>query len=175
MPDRSDGFYASDDFDILNRVTAIRENGAISGISVLARYAYDPMGRRSDVSFGNGTSRNYAYDTAGRPIGVKIDLAGTAGDLTIGAVAGSGSPITRNPAGQITSIMRDNYSYAWTAHSTSSATARPTVSISTTTKPQSSLNHNLKSVPLVLPGYNHQWEQPNSKLTTSAKLCGFSA
>jgi YD repeat-containing protein len=49
-----DGFYAGYDVDVSGAVTAIRENGAASGIGVLAAYAYDNYGRRTSVSRGNG-------------------------------------------------------------------------------------------------------------------------
>src|SRR5205814_7870217 len=37
--------YTNYDFDALNRVSAIRENGATSGVGVLASYGYDPLSR----------------------------------------------------------------------------------------------------------------------------------
>lgn len=113
----SDGLYVQYDYDQLGRVTKIRENGAATGVGVLASYTYKPTGQRDTVSYGNGTARAYAYDSAGRAIGVKIDLAATLNDLTIGQVSGVGSPVTYNPAGQIVSLTRSNDLYAWTAHS----------------------------------------------------------
>jgi len=104
-------------FILIRLSTSIRENNAASGIGVLATYSYTPTGQRAAVTYGNGTSRSYAYDTAGRTIGVKLDLAGTEHDLVIGAVAGTGTPVAYNPAGQIVSLSRSNDLYAWTAHS----------------------------------------------------------
>ena len=108
----SDGQYVDYDLDNAYRVTKIRENGASSGIGVLATYAYDDLGRRSSVAYGNGTSRTYAYDLLDRLTGLKIDLAGTSNDLIIGKV-GTGTDITYNPASQITSIARSNDAYAY--------------------------------------------------------------
>lgn len=111
-----DAFYVQYDYDPLGKVTAIRENGASSGVGVLAAYSYDSLGRRTGIAYGNGTSRSYAYDAIGRLAGLKVDQAGTSADLVIGQVAGVGSPITYNPAGQILSTERSNDSYAWTGH-----------------------------------------------------------
>lgn len=109
----SDGHYVNYDYDPAGRVTAIRENGASSGIGVLATYAYDNLGRRSGVTYGNGTSRSYAYDAISRGTGLKLDLAGTTNDHIIGKV-GTGTDIGYNPASQITSIVRSNDAYAYT-------------------------------------------------------------
>ena len=35
----SDGFYVSYDYDVLGRMTKVRENGAVQGTGVLASYA----------------------------------------------------------------------------------------------------------------------------------------
>ena len=113
----ADGLNVVYQYDQLNRVTRIRENNAGSGIGVLASYSYTPSGQRAAVTYGNGTSRNYAYNTAGRTTGVKLDLAGSVHDLVIGAVAGAGTPLAYNPAGQIVSLSRSNDLYAWTEHS----------------------------------------------------------
>jgi RHS repeat-associated protein len=107
-----DGHYVAYDYDSVNRVIKIRENGASSGIGVLASYVYDSLGRRSTVAYGNGTSRGYAYDPVNRLTGLKIDLAGTTNDLIIGKV-GTGSDIAYNPASQIVSIARTNDAYAY--------------------------------------------------------------
>lgn len=112
-----DGFYVTYDYDQLGRVRAIRENGAASGVGVLANYAYDAQGRLTGIAFGNGTARSFAYDTAGRPSGVNIDLAGTGADQVIGRIGTTGTAVAYNPAGQITLIAHSNDSYAWTAHS----------------------------------------------------------
>lgn len=109
-----DGVYASYDYDVVGNVTAIRENGATSGIGVLASYGYDSLGRRTTVTYGNGTTRTYAYDPVSRLSGLKIDLAGTSYDQIIGAVGGNGTAIGYNPANQIAAISRTNDTYAWT-------------------------------------------------------------
>lgn len=110
----ADGFYADYDYDNTGRVTAIRENGATSGVGVLAQYSYDSRGRRSSVTYGNGATRTYAWDAVSRLTGLQVNLAGTASDLTIGKIGSIGTPIAYNPASQIVSIARSNSAYAWT-------------------------------------------------------------
>ena len=112
----SDGFYVNYDYDTVGNVTKIRENGATSGVGVLAAYAYDDLGRRTGVTNGNGTSRTYAYDAVSRLAGLKIDPTGTTNDLIIGAVGGTGTAVSYNPASQITGITRSNDAYAWSGH-----------------------------------------------------------
>lgn len=46
---------------VTGEVSAIRENGATSGIGVLATYGYDDLGRPSSLMRGNGTVTGYAY------------------------------------------------------------------------------------------------------------------
>lgn len=58
--------YANYDYDLLGNVTFIRENGATSGVGVLATYQYDSLSRRSSVTFGNGVSQSFTYQ-AGAP------------------------------------------------------------------------------------------------------------
>jgi YD repeat-containing protein len=43
-----------------------RENGASSGVGVLATHAYDPLGRRLSLTRGNSSSTAYQYDGASR-------------------------------------------------------------------------------------------------------------
>ncbi len=109
-----DGFYVNYDYDNAGNVTAIRENGATSGVGLLASYNYDNLGRRTAIAYGNGTGRNYEYDAVSRLSGLKIDLAGTTNDQLIGAVGGIGTPITYTPSSQISSLTKSNDTYAWT-------------------------------------------------------------
>lgn len=102
-------FYVTYDVDTLGEVTAIRENGAASGIGVLATFGYDDLGRRTSLTRGNGTSTAYSYDAALRLTTLTQQLAGTAQDLTV--TLGS-----YNPAGQIGSKVSSNDVFAWTAH-----------------------------------------------------------
>jgi RHS repeat-associated protein len=102
-----DGFYVTNDYLVTGEVSAIRENGAASGVGVLATYNYDNLGQRTGITRGNGTSTSYGFDPASRLSSLGQDLASTAYDLNLG--------FTYNPAGQIASTTRSNDSYAWTA------------------------------------------------------------
>lgn len=98
------------DHDVLGNVTAIRENGATSGVGVLASYAFDNLGRRTSVTFGNGSAQSFAYDPVSRLSTLTNNLNGSATthDLT--------QSFTFNPASQIASATRGNDAYAWGGH-----------------------------------------------------------
>lgn len=103
-----DGFYVEYDYLTTGEVAAIRENGATSGVGVLASYGYDQLGRRAGVARGNGTSSSYSYDSSERLSALSENLAGAGYDFTHG--------FGYNPAGQITSQTRSNDAYAWSGH-----------------------------------------------------------
>jgi RHS repeat-associated protein len=104
-----DAFYAQYDYDLVGAVTAIRENGAVSGAGVLALYAYDDLGRRVSLTRGNGASEAAAFDGASRLVQLTQNLAGTSDDLTI--------DFTYDAAGGIVSRTLSNAAYAWAAPS----------------------------------------------------------
>ncbi len=104
----ADGSYIDYDYDVTGNVTAIRENGATSGVGVLATYAYDNLGRRSSVTRGNGTVTTYGYDPASRLSSLAQDLGGSAHDQT--------TTLGYNPAGQIDTLTKTNDVYAWGSH-----------------------------------------------------------
>ncbi|MBP6579937.1 MAG: RHS repeat-associated core domain-containing protein, partial [Sphingorhabdus sp.] len=95
-------------YDVTGNVTAIRENGATSGIGVLASYGYDNLGRRSSVTYGNGVLQSYAFNANQRLQTLSSNLAGTAQDQT--------ATLAYNPAGQIDSLTKSNDAYAWNGH-----------------------------------------------------------
>jgi RHS repeat-associated protein len=103
-----DGFYVDQDYLVTGELQHIRENGASSGVGVLATYAYDDLGRRTSVTRGNGTSTSYTFDNASRLTQIADDLSGTTYDQTFG--------FSYNPAGQIASNTRSNDNYAWNGH-----------------------------------------------------------
>src|SRR4051794_22718784 len=90
----------------------IRENGATSGVGLLATYGYDALGRRSGLTYGNGETSGWSYDAAGRLSQLAIDLSGGTNDLTLG--------FGYNPAAQIVQTTRSNDLYAWTGHGSGS-------------------------------------------------------
>lgn len=107
-----DSFYVDYDHLVTGEVSAVRENGATSGIGVLATYSYDALGRRTGITRGNGTSTSYSYDAVSRLTSLAHDLNGTSSDLTLS--------FTHNPAAQLVSATRSNDNYAYTARSTGS-------------------------------------------------------
>jgi len=100
-----DGFYVNYDHLATGEISAVRENGATSGIGVLAVLTYDNLGRRTLLVRGNGTSSSYAYDSVSRLTSFALDVLGTANDLNIG--------FSYSPSNQIASITRSNDIYAW--------------------------------------------------------------
>ena len=104
----SDNFFVTYDYLVTGEMKTIRENGAASGIGVLATFDYDDLGRRSSLVRGNGTATSYGYDPASRLQLLQHDLAGAAQDLSLG--------FSYSPAGQIVSNSRSNDGYAWNGH-----------------------------------------------------------
>ncbi|GGH09043.1 hypothetical protein GCM10007420_27300 [Glycocaulis albus] len=92
----------------------LRENGASSGIGVLAAYAYDNLGRVTSLTRGNGVVTGFDYDAAGRLSELTQDLSGTANDQTLS--------FTYNAAGQIASRTMANDIYAFTGHANQDVT-----------------------------------------------------
>ncbi|MBX3564025.1 MAG: RHS repeat-associated core domain-containing protein [Sphingomonas sp.] len=103
-----DSLYVDYDHLVTGEVSAIRENGATSGIGVLATYAYDNLGRRTGITRGNGTTTAYTYDNVSRLASLSQDMSGSTYDFT--------HSFTYNPAGQIASNTRSNDLYAWAGH-----------------------------------------------------------
>jgi RHS repeat-associated protein len=103
-----DGFYADYDYNVVGDMTAIRENGATSGVGVLAAYGYDDLGRRTGMTRGNGTTTNYGYDTLSRLSSLTHDVVQGTYDVSY--------YFTHNPANQIASATRANDTYAWNGH-----------------------------------------------------------
>jgi len=100
-----DGTYLNYDHLATGEVSAIRMNGATSGLGVVASYSYDALGNRTLATNGNGTSTSYGYDSLYRERTLMHDLAGTNYDLT--------KTFAYNPASQITSATSSNTAYAW--------------------------------------------------------------
>lgn len=100
-----DSFYVDYDYDAVGAMTKVRENGATSGVGVLAAYGYDDYGRRASLSRGNGVTTSYGYDAISRLETLTHDLDGSSDDLTL--------DFERNPAGQITLRDSSNAAYDW--------------------------------------------------------------
>jgi len=104
-----DSFYVQQDFLVSGELEKIRENGATSGIGVLATFAYDDLGRRSSLTRGNGAVTNYSYDAVSRLSQLSDNLAGTTYDQTV--------TFNYSPSSQIASRTGTNDTYAWTGNS----------------------------------------------------------
>ena len=98
-------WFVDYDWDVYDGLTAVRENGAVSGPGVLATYAYDDLGRRTSATLGNGATTTWAYDAVSRLSGLTFDPAGTADDLTITYV--------HDPAGGIVQRTLSDGDYGW--------------------------------------------------------------
>jgi RHS repeat-associated protein len=97
------------DYLTTGEVSKVRENGATTGIGVLATYGYDDTGNRTSLTYGNGVVQTYGYDPVSRLTALTTNLTDT-NDLTIG---GSTTPIAYNPASQIVSAPRSNDTFSW--------------------------------------------------------------
>jgi YD repeat-containing protein len=75
-----DGYSVSYDYDDLNRMTVVRENGTF----VLATYVHDPLSRRASLVYGNGTTQAYNWSQAGDLTVHTHTLSGTANIWTLG-------------------------------------------------------------------------------------------
>jgi RHS repeat-associated protein len=104
------GTWFRTDYDGVGRPTYIWQNGA----TAMVYQGYYPHGGIAGRSFANGTTSEWGYDGVQRLSATLHGLAGTGHDAVW--------TYTRNPAGQIASIARDNDAYAWTSHY---AVARP--------------------------------------------------
>jgi RHS repeat-associated protein len=104
-----DGFHIDYQYFVTGEMAYIRENGASSGVGVLAAFGYDDLGRRTSLLRGNGTSTTYTPDPVSR-------LSALA--LTFPADPSKTLPLsfTYNAAFQIVRNDRDNDLYSWTGH-----------------------------------------------------------
>ncbi len=96
------------DYDVIGNVSRIRENGATTGVGVLATYTFDNLGRRTGITRGNGSTSSYTYDAVSRLASIGSDLGGTTYDQT--------TTFAYNPAGQINTLSKSNDIYAWNGH-----------------------------------------------------------
>lgn len=100
------------DYLVTGEMTKIRENGATSGIGVLATFAYDDLGRRTTLTRGNTAVTSYGYDPVSRLANWAENLTGTTNDQS--------ATYSYNPASQIAGTTRANDSYAWAGHGSGS-------------------------------------------------------
>jgi RHS repeat-associated protein len=96
-----DAQYFTYDYDALNRVAAIKENGS----TALVTLAYFNTGERQSLSRAGGASTSYTYDGVSRLTSLAHAFVSGAGNVT--------TTLGYNPASQITSRARTNDVYAY--------------------------------------------------------------
>jgi RHS repeat-associated protein len=78
-----DGNWVYSNFDNLNRVTKVCENGAAGCASgLLITYTLDPLSRRDAIARPNGAASDFGYDLASRLTLLTQDVSGTTNDLS---------------------------------------------------------------------------------------------
>ncbi len=77
-----DSNYFTYDYDVMNRATAVRENGAASPPGVLDLYAYDRLSRRTSQGRGNNDAVTYTYNDSSQLVTLFNDLAGATNDAS---------------------------------------------------------------------------------------------
>lgn len=102
-----DSFYINYDYLVTGEISAIRENGAVSGAGVLASYAYNNLGERTSVTRGNGTIESFGYDPVSR-LSSLTDLSGTSYAQSLA--------FSYNPADQIIQRTNSSDSYSWSGY-----------------------------------------------------------
>lgn len=96
-----DGNYWTYDYDGLDRMVAVKENGT----TTIATMVYNAAGLESSETRG-GVATTFGYDGIGRLSSLSDDLpGGTTGDIT--------TTLSYNYANQLISRTRTNTSYAW--------------------------------------------------------------
>ncbi|MEP2103950.1 MAG: RHS repeat-associated core domain-containing protein [Parasphingorhabdus sp.] len=98
------GLFVTYSYKLDGSLDQIKENGS----TAIATYAYDVFGRRTGLTYGNGTTVSYGYDDISRLASLTNNLSGSAHDLT--------SSFAHNSAGQITQHTQSNDAYAWEGH-----------------------------------------------------------
>jgi len=106
------GLFIDYDYLVTGEMTRLRENGASSGVGVLATIAYDDLGRRATLTRGNGTVTTYTFDPVSRLASLAENFTGTTNDQSV--------TFAYNPASQIANLTRTNDLYAWTGHGSGS-------------------------------------------------------
>jgi RHS repeat-associated protein len=104
-----DYFYVDYDYLVTGEMAAVRENGATSGVGVLATFGYDDLGNHISLVRGNGTSTSYSPDAVSRlSVLTNTFPADSTKTLSLG--------FSYNPASEIVQNVRGNDLYAWAGH-----------------------------------------------------------
>ncbi|PAX06401.1 RHS repeat-associated core domain-containing protein [Sphingomonas lenta] len=105
------GFGVNYDWHATGDLWRVRENGATTGVGVLATYGYDNLGRRTSLARGNGASTTWGYGTSGtEPWLTRLhhNLSGTTYDFT--------RTFKRSAAGEIREATTGTDAYAYRGH-----------------------------------------------------------
>lgn len=158
------GLFVNTDYLVTGEVEKVRENGATTGVGVLATYAYDNLGNRTSLTFGNGAVQAYTYDPVSRLSQLTNNLSGTANDLT--------ATFAYNPASQITSTTRTGDTYAWTGHFNENKTGVANGLNQLTTYGAKSLTHDTRGNVTAFGAKSYTYSSENLLLTgpSSANL-----
>lgn len=107
-----DGQYFTYDYDGLDRMTSIRENGGTE----IASFSYNNRGERTGI--GGGFNTGLSYDPVSRLAGITHDMAGTGQDVTfcMGTMSGANCNSAYNPASQVLNRTITNSAYVWNGH-----------------------------------------------------------
>jgi len=98
-----DGQYFVYDYDQLNRVKDIKEDGGTALVTI----AYYNTGERQSLTRAGGSVTSYGYDGISRLTSLAHSFVGGSGNVTIGLPA-------YNAASQITTLTHDNSAYIYT-------------------------------------------------------------
>ncbi len=112
-----DTFYAGYAYDNDNRLTTVNENGAVSGVGVLANYAFGSQLTLTGVTRGNGASTSYAYDSAFRLNSIAQSFTSSSANVTFGlAYNAANLALNRSSSNDLYTGHPGNLSTAYTAN-----------------------------------------------------------
>jgi RHS repeat-associated protein len=98
-------------FDLADEMTAVEENGATSGVGLLASYGYDDLGRVTAITRGNNVSTAYGYDGISRLTSLSHTMSG-------GNVQNQTYGLTYSSASQLRKVTASNSGYRWSGAAT---------------------------------------------------------
>ncbi len=101
-----DSFWVNYVRDVAGEVTQIEEEGATSGVGLLAQYSYNDLGERTGITRGDGVSTTYAYDGAWRLASLAHSFPTSTNNQT--------NTLSYDAASGITSVGSANTAYDWT-------------------------------------------------------------
>ena len=159
------GLFLNFDYLVTGEMLKIRENGATSGIGLLATFGYDDLGRRTKLTRGNGAVTSYGYDPVSWLTSLSENLAGTAKDQA--------ATFTLNPAGQIAAVTRTNDAYAWTGHGSGSTAGVANGLNQLTSVGGAAITHDARGNVTSAPGKAYAYDGLNQLTAASGASLGY--